>query len=213
VPTPTPELADLFATCHFLTLSRRLRAWAIEKRRPWLHLLFETTKEFFPVRLVGISKDRQAASWLTPRFLHQHRAALIGYETRLKFLDRLPSLQINLNTLDALRRQFACYMLPCNPHFDNLVNAGQDVPCQICHRGSQVLRYIREQHSIASGGEQLQVEHAGKQAELPNVVGPLIAAINPHEQWITISRAVSGWEQKRALQPFAVQAKPIDQDA
>jgi asparagine synthase (glutamine-hydrolysing) len=118
VPTPTPELADLFATCHFLTLSRRLRAWAIEKRRPWFHLLFETTKEFFPVELVGIPKDRQAASWLTPRFLHQHRAALIGYETRFKFLDRLPSLQINLNTLDALRRQFACYMLPCNPTYE-----------------------------------------------------------------------------------------------
>lgn len=118
VPTPTPELADLFATCHLLMLSRQLTAWAIEKRRPWFHMLFETTKEFFPVKLVGIAKDRQAASWLTPRFLHHRRAALIGYETRLKFFDRLPSLQINLNTLDALRRQFACYMLPSNPTYE-----------------------------------------------------------------------------------------------
>jgi len=118
VPTPTPELADLLATCQFQMLTRQLRLWALQKRRPWFHLLLETTKEFLPFELVSRSQDRQAASWLTPRFRQQHREALASVERRFSFFNRLPSFQANLNTLEALRRQLACYALPSNPTYE-----------------------------------------------------------------------------------------------
>ena len=48
VPTPTPELADLLARARLGTLARQLKAWALNKRRPWFHLLFETARSFLP---------------------------------------------------------------------------------------------------------------------------------------------------------------------
>jgi asparagine synthase (glutamine-hydrolysing) len=118
VPTPMPELADLLVSCQVRKLTRQLRLWALQKRKPWIHLLLETVKEFLPPELVGISQGSQSASWLSPEFLKQHRAALISSEPRLKFFGGLPSFQANLNTLNALRRQLACYALPSSPTYE-----------------------------------------------------------------------------------------------
>ena len=118
VPTPTPELADLLATGQFQMLERQLKLWALQKRRPWFHLLLETTKEFLPFGLVSKSTNSQAASWLAARFRQQHREALANVERRFSFFGRLPSFQANLNTLDALRRQLACYAVPFNPIYE-----------------------------------------------------------------------------------------------
>jgi asparagine synthase (glutamine-hydrolysing) len=118
VPTPMPELADLLATCRLRKLAHQLRTWALQKRQPWWRLLFETGKEFLPVSLVGIPEHRRPAAWLSPRFIDQHRGALIGYEPRLKVFGPSPSFQLNLNTVDALRRQLACTALPSSPSYE-----------------------------------------------------------------------------------------------
>ena len=39
VPTPTPELENLIARARFGALAHQLRLWALEKRKPWFHLL------------------------------------------------------------------------------------------------------------------------------------------------------------------------------
>lgn len=118
LPTPIPELADLLATCEIRKLARQLRLWALEKRKPWIHLLLEMAAEFLSPKLVATSRDRRSASWLSPEFFKRHRQALIGAEPRLRLFGRLPSFQTNLNTLDALRRQFACCALPANPVYE-----------------------------------------------------------------------------------------------
>jgi asparagine synthase (glutamine-hydrolysing) len=56
VPTPTPELADLMARLRFQSLAHQLKAWSLNKRRPWLHLLLEALHGFFPCCLVGVPK-------------------------------------------------------------------------------------------------------------------------------------------------------------
>jgi asparagine synthase (glutamine-hydrolysing) len=118
VPTPTPELQDLLARGQFRTLARELKVWALNKRKPWFHLFFETTQGFFPPDLVGVSKHKCPVSWLTQAFVKRNRAALQGYESRLKFFGPLPSFQGNLSTLDALQRQLLCSTLRSNPPYE-----------------------------------------------------------------------------------------------
>jgi asparagine synthase (glutamine-hydrolysing) len=115
VPTPTPELQDLLARRHFRTLAQQLKVWALNKRKPWFHLLFEAIREFLPPALVGVPKHRRPAAWFEPAFVKRNRAALTGYEDRTKVFGPLPSFQGTVRTVDALRRQLACADLSSDP--------------------------------------------------------------------------------------------------
>ncbi len=108
VPTPNPELADLLARGHFRTLAHQLKVWALNKRKPWFHLLFDVAREFFPPTLFGAPKHKRPAQWFNPTFVKRNRAALTGYDHRTKIFGSLPSFQGNASTLDVLRRQLAC---------------------------------------------------------------------------------------------------------
>lgn len=105
VPTPNPELEDLLARGHFRTLARQLKVWALNKRKPWFHLLFDAARGFAPPAFVGVPKHKRPAPWLSPAFVKRNRAALQGYESRLKVFGSLPTFQENVSTLEVLRRQ------------------------------------------------------------------------------------------------------------
>jgi len=111
VPTPAPELEDLLARFRLRVLTHQLKAWALYKRKPWFHLLFDAARGFCPPSLLGVQKHKRPAPWLNPDFVKRNRAALMGYETRLKLFGPLPSFQENLGTLDVLRRQLECSAL------------------------------------------------------------------------------------------------------
>lgn len=117
VPTATPELANLIATGHVLTLARQLKRWALSKRRPWHYLLAETIAGFCPASLPIFRRNFQPVSWLQPEFARKHFAAL-GYPARLKLFGPLPSFQENLIALDALRRQVSSCPPTSGPHYD-----------------------------------------------------------------------------------------------
>lgn len=104
VPTATPELADLLATAQFLRLAQKLKVWALNRRKPWFHLLVEAGRGFLPPALFG----RDPVPWLSSDFRKRNRKALRGYETRLKLFGPLPSFQENTSTLALLRRQLSC---------------------------------------------------------------------------------------------------------
>jgi asparagine synthase (glutamine-hydrolysing) len=118
VPTPTPEFEDLLARGHFRQLARQLKIWALHKRKPWFHLLFDTLQGFFPSALGGVPKYKRPARWLDRSFVARNRAALRGYETRVKLLGPLPTFQENVGTLDTLRRQLVCSALPADPTYE-----------------------------------------------------------------------------------------------
>lgn len=115
VPTPTPELQDLLARGHFRTLAHQLKVWALNKRKPWFHLLFDTARGFFPPALVGVPKYKRPVAWLKPAFVKRNREALTGYENRIELFGSLPSFQENVGTLNGLRRQLACSELSSEP--------------------------------------------------------------------------------------------------
>ncbi len=118
VPTPASELEDLLARGYFRTLAHQLKVWALNKRKPWFHLLFDAARGFFPPALVGVPKHRRPAPWLNSAFVKRNRAALQGYESRLKLFGPLPTFQENLTTLDVLRRQLQCSALPSTPLYE-----------------------------------------------------------------------------------------------
>lgn len=108
VPTPVPELADLIANGEFKNLTRQLKNWALQKRKPWLRLFMETVEAFAAPGLLPIREERRPAPWLAPGFAKQHRAALSGYPRRFTLTGPPPSFQENLIALAALRRQLGC---------------------------------------------------------------------------------------------------------
>lgn len=118
VPTPTPELEDILARFQLRTLAHQLKVWALDKRKPWFHLLFEAMRSFFPTGWLGISKHKKPAPWLDIIFLQKNIEALGGYEKRIKFFGPLPTFQENLATLDGLRRQLECDPLPIDPVYE-----------------------------------------------------------------------------------------------
>jgi asparagine synthase (glutamine-hydrolysing) len=118
VPTPVPQLADLLASARLRLLAHQLGIWAIHKRKPWFQLLFEVTRGFLPHTLAGVPKHRRPVSWLHPRFVSRHRDILTGRVPRLKVFGALPSFQEHLITLEVLRRQLACSVLPPEPLYE-----------------------------------------------------------------------------------------------
>lgn len=118
VPTPTSELADLVARVEIRKLARQLKVWALDKRRPWPHLFWETVRRYLPRALAGTAEHLRPAPWLCPGFVARHRLALGGYEGRLRFFAPLPTFQENLATLDALRRQLGADVLPSEPAYE-----------------------------------------------------------------------------------------------
>src|SRR6202034_2975947 len=108
VPTPVPELADLLVRAKFRKLAQQLKVWAIAKRSPWFHLLWEALGQFAPSALAGIPEHTRPTPWIEPRFIKRHEEALSGYPRRWRFLGPLPSFQENFLTLSGMRRQVSC---------------------------------------------------------------------------------------------------------
>ena len=118
VPTPTPELADLLVKCRLRELASRLKAWALNKRKPWIHLLFETIGCFVPHSPVGVPIYHRPPVWLQSVFARNYRNALTPCRRRLTLFGALPSFQENMIALDILRRQIACRSLPEEPAYE-----------------------------------------------------------------------------------------------
>ena len=113
VPTPIPELADLFARAQLRTLVGRLKLWALQKRKPWFHLFLETIQEFLPECFVRSPQSSLPPAWLRDDFADQHRAALLPDRERARIFGPLPSFQMNVKVLEILRRQLGCNPPEC----------------------------------------------------------------------------------------------------
>jgi asparagine synthase (glutamine-hydrolysing) len=118
VPTPAPELADLLARGHFDELVSKLKTWALDKRMPWIHLLWETLSDFLPPGLVEVPKRNAVVPWLHPNLIDLHRAGFAARQARLRLIGPLPSFQGYLGTLERLRSNFACGALPSQPSYE-----------------------------------------------------------------------------------------------
>ena len=104
VPTPLPELADQLASLRLKSFCSALAHWALAKKEPILHLGLSVVRSFWSAQY---ATRRNIPPWVKPSFVQAFEEAFSGYESRLRFLGAAPSLQINRQTLDTLRRQLA----------------------------------------------------------------------------------------------------------
>jgi asparagine synthase (glutamine-hydrolysing) len=118
VPTPIPELQDLLRSAEFRVLVHQLKAWALEKRKPWIHLLLEAASGFLPPEIVGAPKHLRPSPWFQSDFVKRNWTALTGYPCRVKLFGSGPSFQDRIRTLDGLRRQLASKALPFEPPYE-----------------------------------------------------------------------------------------------
>jgi len=118
VPTPVPEIMDSLSRLRLSALARQLKIWALNKRKPWLHLLLGAAGGFLPPGLVGVPRHLWPAPWLRPDFVRRNRAALTGYPFRVKLFGPLPAFQENMAALDGLRRHLACSPLSVDPMYE-----------------------------------------------------------------------------------------------
>jgi asparagine synthase (glutamine-hydrolysing) len=109
---------DLLARAQFKTLARQLTAWALNRRKPWIHLFLEAARGFFPVSVVGVPEYLRPPKWLNPDFVKRQRDALRGYPSRVNLFGPLPTFQECLFTVDAMRRQLACSFLSREPLYE-----------------------------------------------------------------------------------------------
>ena len=114
IPTPIPELADLLARVRLRLLASQLKRWALQKRRPWIHLLLETIQEFLPERFVRSPESIPPLVWLRDEFANQHGAAMLPDPKRARIIGSLPSFQMSLKVLEILRRQLGCTPPECS---------------------------------------------------------------------------------------------------
>lgn len=107
VPTPLPELMDLFVSAQFRTFFELVTSWAIIQRKPWHHLFFETVNGFLPRWLVRTPKYRRPFPWLSSAFARKHRTAFAGYPIRISLFGSPPTFQEHLDTVAAVARQLS----------------------------------------------------------------------------------------------------------
>jgi asparagine synthase (glutamine-hydrolysing) len=118
VPTPFPELANLLARGRFRAFARRTTQWALSKREPLVHLLWQTARLFLPTQLLSPQLHQRPLPWIAPDFAKRHRWILEGCPRRLRLFGPLPSFQNAEHTLDILRQQIATFLPPTDPPYE-----------------------------------------------------------------------------------------------
>jgi asparagine synthase (glutamine-hydrolysing) len=117
VSNPIPELADLLVELQLGRLAHQLKAWALDKRKPWLHLVAAVAARFCSEN-IKLNRADVLAPWLNLHFARRNRHALRGYLARWNIFGSRPSVQDHIGTLRALQRQLASDSLSCDPPFE-----------------------------------------------------------------------------------------------
>jgi asparagine synthase (glutamine-hydrolysing) len=77
VPDPRAHLADLIVQFKFVRLTRQLMAWSLVKRRPWIHLLWQSAIDVLPSSLGQyFAKEAKIEPWIRTDFAKRTRLAI-----------------------------------------------------------------------------------------------------------------------------------------
>ena len=77
VPDPRAHLADLMVQFKLLSLAKQLAAWSLVKRRPWIHLFWQSAIELLPASLGQyLVKEAKVESWVRKDFAKRTRLAM-----------------------------------------------------------------------------------------------------------------------------------------
>ncbi len=75
-PDPREQLADLIVQFKPISLARQLAAWSLTKRRPWLHLLWQSSMTLLsPAVRAYLLKESKLEPWIDKHFAKRHHLA------------------------------------------------------------------------------------------------------------------------------------------
>jgi asparagine synthase (glutamine-hydrolysing) len=77
VPDPRAHLADLIVQFRFVRLAKQLIDWSLVKRRPWIHLLWQSAIDVLPSSLGQyFAKEAKIEPWIRKDFAKRTRLAI-----------------------------------------------------------------------------------------------------------------------------------------
>jgi asparagine synthase (glutamine-hydrolysing) len=77
VPDPRAQLADLIVQFKLVSLAKQLTAWSLVKRRPWIHLLWQSAIDALPASLGQyLVQEAKVESWIRKDFAKRTRLAI-----------------------------------------------------------------------------------------------------------------------------------------
>jgi asparagine synthase (glutamine-hydrolysing) len=77
VPDPRAQLADLLVQFKFVSLAKQLMAWSLVKRRPWIHLLWQSAIDVLPPALGQyFAQQAKIEPWIRRDFAKRTRLAI-----------------------------------------------------------------------------------------------------------------------------------------
>ncbi|HET6929232.1 MAG TPA: asparagine synthase-related protein [Candidatus Acidoferrum sp.] len=104
VPTPIPELQDLFVSLRPVEFFRKLLRFGLVQRRSWLHLGGDVIEEFLPQPIRRMCTNAWIAPWLTNAFVERNRDVFWRDAKRKTLSGPPPSFQESVSALERLRR-------------------------------------------------------------------------------------------------------------
>jgi asparagine synthase (glutamine-hydrolysing) len=77
VPDPRAHLADLIVQFKLVSLAKHLTAWSLVKRRPWIHLLWQSAIDVLPASLGQyLVKEAEVEPWIRKDFAKRTRLSI-----------------------------------------------------------------------------------------------------------------------------------------
>jgi len=113
VPDPRARLADLIVQFKLVSLVKQLTAWSLIKRRPWIHLLWQSAIDVLPASLGQyVVKEAKVESWIRKDFAKRTRLAVRQLDVDEHFGFWLPTRRSCIGGVLLMASKLAKYTPP-----------------------------------------------------------------------------------------------------
>jgi len=128
IPDPRCLLGDLILQCRFFRLAGQLAAWSLIKRRPWMHLFWDSAVDALPSAFSQhFAPEGKLEAWYRPNFARRTRLKYRQTAARETFGFWLPTRRSAFNGVQAMANNLAKMALPApclkKPHIHIWIRA------------------------------------------------------------------------------------------
>jgi len=107
---PRVQMAELFLELRWATLAKQLTAWSLLiRKRPWIHLLFQTLRELMPVPIqVRLTEQGSVEPWVNRTFAKKYKMSVRQMGAVEDLMFARPSARDAAQTIATLSRVMSC---------------------------------------------------------------------------------------------------------
>ena len=174
VPDPRAHLADLIVQFKLVSLAKQLTAWSLVKRRPWIHLLWQSAIDALPASLSQyLVKEAKVESWIRKDFAKRTRLAVRQLDVDEHFGLWLPTRRGYIGGVHLMACKLAKFTPPVSaleegryPYLDqNLIEFILSIPAsQLLRPGERRSLMRRSLVGIVPAGDPVASHQAARRA-------------------------------------------------